>query len=45
MELRVHSASKYTTGQGLALGGIIVERQNLVEKIKGNARYDHFNDT
>jgi len=43
VDLCVHSTSKYTTGQGLALGGIIVERENLVEKIKGNARYDHFN--
>lgn len=42
-DLTVHSASKYTTGQGLAIGGVIVERANLVEKIKGNARYDHFN--
>jgi len=43
VDLSVHSTSKYTTGQGLALGGIIVERENLVEKIKGNARYSHFN--
>ncbi len=44
VDIVVHSASKYTTGQGLALGGIIVERENLVEKIKGNARYYHFNE-
>ena len=43
VDLSVHSTSKYTTGQGLALGGIIVERENLVEKIKGNPRYEHFN--
>jgi len=43
VDLSVHSTSKYTTGQGLALGGIIVERENLVEKIKNNARYEHFN--
>ncbi len=43
VDLTVHSTSKYTTGQGLALGGIIVERENLVEKIKGNPRYEHFN--
>jgi len=43
-DLSVHSASKYTTGQGLAIGGVIVERENLVEKIKGNARYAHFNE-
>ncbi len=44
VDLSVHSTSKYTTGQGLALGGMIVERHDLVEKIKGNARYAHFNE-
>jgi O-acetylhomoserine (thiol)-lyase len=44
IDVVVHSASKYTTGQGLAIGGIIVERENLVEKIKGNDRYSHFNE-
>ncbi len=43
-DLSVHSASKYTTGQGLAIGGIIVERKKLVEKIKDNPRYYHFNE-
>ena len=43
-DIVVHSASKYTTGQGLALGGIIVERENLVELIKDNPRYAHFNE-
>ena len=43
-DLTVHSASKYTTGQGLAIGGIIVEREDLVAKIKGNDRYTHFNE-
>jgi len=43
-DLVVHSTSKYTTGQGLALGGIIVEREKLVDKIKGNDRYYHFNE-
>jgi len=40
----VHSASKYTTGQGLAIGGIVIERENLVDKIKDNPRYAHFNE-
>lgn len=44
IDLTVHSASKYTTGQGLAIGGVIVERHNLVEKLKGNTRYAHFNE-
>ncbi len=43
-DIVVHSASKYTTGQGLAIGGIIIERENLVDKIKGNSRYYHFNE-
>ncbi len=43
VDISVHSASKYTTGQGLAIGGVIVERENLVEKIKNNPRYPHFN--
>ena len=43
VDVVVHSASKYTTGQGLAIGGLIVERQNLAEKIKGNVRYPDFN--
>ncbi len=40
----VHSASKYTTGQGLAIGGIMVEREGLVDFIRGNARYPQFNE-
>jgi O-acetylhomoserine (thiol)-lyase len=43
-DLVVHSTSKYTTGQGLAIGGIVIERESLVEKIKGNPRYYHFNE-
>ena len=42
-DIVVHSTSKYTTGQGLALGGIIVDSATSGEKIKGNRRYDHFN--
>ena len=44
VDIVVHSTSKYTTGQGLALGGILVERHDLVEMIKGNDRYSHFNE-
>ena len=44
VDIVVHSTSKYTTGQGIALGGILVERQNLVDMIKGNDRYSHFNE-
>jgi len=43
-DIVVHSTSKYTGGQGTALGGILVEREGLVEKIAGNPRYAHFNE-
>ena len=44
VDITVHSASKYTTGQGLAIGGILVERKGLLEKLKGNPRYPQFNE-
>ncbi len=44
VDIVVHSASKYTTGQGLAIGGIMVERHDLVDFIRGNARYPQFNE-
>lgn len=44
VDVVVHSASKYTTGQGLAIGGIMIERSNLVEKLRGNPRYLQFNE-
>jgi O-acetylhomoserine (thiol)-lyase len=43
-DIVVHSTSKYTTGQGLALGGIIVDSKTSIQKIKGNSRYSHFNE-
>jgi O-acetylhomoserine (thiol)-lyase len=43
-DITVHSASKYTTGQGLAIGGIMVERKDLLEKLKNNPRYAQFNE-
>ena len=43
-DITVHSASKYTTGQGLAIGGILVERKALIEKLRANPRYAHFNE-
>ncbi len=44
VDVVVHSTSKYTTGQGLALGGIIVEGASAKAKIVGNPRYSHFNE-
>lgn len=43
VDIVVHSASKYITGQGNAIGGLIIERENLVEKIINNSRYEYFN--
>ena len=43
IDVVVHSASKYIGGQGLAIGGVIVERENLVEKIRDNKLYPQFN--
>jgi O-acetylhomoserine (thiol)-lyase len=44
VDIVVHSASKYTTGQGLAIGGILVERHNLVDFLRANPRYSQFNE-
>ncbi len=44
IDISVHSTSKYTTGQGLAMGGMIVERVGLNDFIKVNERYKHFNE-
>ena len=44
VDVTVHSTSKYTTGQGLALGGILVARNGLNEKLIGNTRYPQFNE-
>ena len=44
IDVVVHSASKYITGQGLAIGGLIVEREGLNEKLIGNKRYYQFNE-
>jgi len=43
-DLVVHSTSKYTTGQGLAIGGVMVESASAKKKIKNNPRYYHFNE-
>ncbi len=43
VDVVVHSTSKYTTGQGLALGGIIVEAKSAKAKLQ-TSRYPHFNE-
>ena len=43
VDISVHSTSKYTSGNGTALGGVIVERDGLAEFFKKNsARYPQF---
>ncbi len=44
VDIVVHSASKYITGQGLAIGGLIIEREGLNNKLIGNVRYPQFNE-
>ena len=44
IDVSVHSASKYINGQGSAIGGLIIERKRLNEKLIGNPRYAHFNE-
>lgn len=43
VDVVVHSTSKYTNGQGTAIGGIVVERDGMAEFFKANEnRYSHF---
>ncbi len=43
IDIVVHSTSKYTNGQGTAIGGVIVERDGMAEFFKENAeRYPDF---
>ncbi len=43
VDIVLHSTSKYTNGQGTAIGGIIIEREGLSEFFKENGtRYAHF---
>ena len=44
IDLVVHSTSKYTNGNGSALGGIVVEAKSAKEIILNNPRYYHFNE-
>lgn len=43
-DIVIHSTSKYTTGQGLTIGGMIVDSKQCGEKLKGNPRYPLFNE-
>lgn len=43
VDVVVQSASKYISGQGLAIGGVIVEREGLNDLLIKNPRYPQFN--
>ncbi|WP_169941477.1 O-acetylhomoserine aminocarboxypropyltransferase/cysteine synthase family protein [Campylobacter sp. RM15925] len=42
VDVVVHSASKYMSGQGLSIGGVVVAGKGLNQKIITSARYAHF---
>ncbi|WP_331775929.1 O-acetylhomoserine aminocarboxypropyltransferase/cysteine synthase family protein [Sulfurospirillum sp. 1612] len=44
VDVIIHSASKYISGQGLSIGGVVVARNNLNEKLIKNVRYPQFNE-
>ncbi len=44
VDVVVHSTSKYINGQGSALGGALIQRKGLNEKLIGNPRYPEFNE-
>jgi O-acetylhomoserine (thiol)-lyase len=44
IDIAVYSTSKYVTGQGLGIGGMIVDSAKATAKIKDNPRYAHFNE-
>ncbi len=44
VDVVVHSASKYISGQGSAIGGLIVEAKGLNAKLIDNPRYPQFNE-
>ncbi|PSM51681.1 O-acetylhomoserine sulfhydrylase [Campylobacter blaseri] len=43
VDVVVHSASKYISGQGLSIAGAVVASKELNQKLKANPRYEHFN--
>lgn len=44
IDIAVYSTSKYVCGQGLGIGGMMVDSEKATAKIKGNPRYPHFNE-
>jgi len=44
IDVVVHSTSKYINGQGTALGGAMIQRKGLNDKLIKNKRYPEFNE-
>ncbi|MDR0407343.1 MAG: O-acetylhomoserine aminocarboxypropyltransferase/cysteine synthase [Campylobacteraceae bacterium] len=44
VDVVIHSASKYISGNGTAIGGLIIERKGLSTFLKDNPRYPQFNE-
>ncbi len=44
VDVSFHSSSKYMNGQGSGIGGVVVEREGLNDKLISNPRYKHFNE-
>ena len=44
IDIAVYSTSKYVCGQGLGIGGMMVDSEKATAKIKANPRYPHFNE-
>ncbi len=44
IDVVVHSTSKYINGQGTALGGVLIQRVGLNDKLIENRRYPDFNE-
>ena len=44
VDVVVHSTSKYINGQGSALGGVLIQRKGLNDKLIENPRYPQFNE-
>ena len=43
-DVSVHSATKYISGNGSVLGGLIATNAKLNAKLRGNSRYAYFNE-
>lgn len=44
IDVVVHSTSKYINGQGSAIGGALIQRKGLNDKLIDNPRYPEFNE-